>query len=380
MQTPDNRHQNWQRSRHANIFSLNGTYYARFEHLGKPIRKSLKTKNYNAAISALKDIQLHLRIDPQIARTTFGGIMESYLAWLAKQKSDDEIGQSTVDYKMELIDAIRTTFKDFNITCLDDLSAKGSIDKSNTMSLADWASIHRAKYSATRTNGAMTVMRELLRLAVDKKCMSQEVADAALRGLKFKPVKYSKKRLELKLPKEDQLVALRNEVYLRCASQGSCGGWLFDFLLFSGARIDSANHVHWSDIDWAENKLTFRKAKYQQYDIPLFPQLRELLERIKRERPGKPDSLVLPVKSLHTALTNACKKMGLQHLSHHDLRHIFATKSIKSGVDIPTVAGWLGHSDGGRTCMMVYGHACTDHSKQMASKMQFIPTITEKPV
>ena len=89
---------------------------------------------------------------------------------------------------------------------------------------------------------------------------------------------------------------------------------------------------------------------------------------------------MLPVKSLHTALTSACKHLGLQHLSHHDLRHIFATKSIKAGVDIPTVAGWLGHSDGGRTCMMVYGHACTDHSKLMAAKMQFIPTTTEKAV
>jgi len=36
-------------------------------------------------------------------------------------------------------------------------------------------------------------------------------------------------------------------------------------------------------------------------------------------------------------------------------RHIFATTCIESGVDIPTVAGWLGHNDGGLLAMRTYG-------------------------
>jgi len=33
------------------------------------------------------------------------------------------------------------------------------------------------------------------------------------------------------------------------------------------------------------------------------------------------------------------------------LRHLFATRCIESGVDIPTVSRWLGHKDGGALAM-----------------------------
>jgi integrase len=37
------------------------------------------------------------------------------------------------------------------------------------------------------------------------------------------------------------------------------------------------------------------------------------------------------------------------------LRHLFATRCIETGVDIPTVSRWLGHKDGGGLAMKVYG-------------------------
>jgi len=39
----------------------------------------------------------------------------------------------------------------------------------------------------------------------------------------------------------------------------------------------------------------------------------------------------------------------------HGFRHLFATRCIESGVDIPTVSRWLGHQDGGALCMKTYG-------------------------
>jgi integrase len=56
------------------------------------------------------------------------------------------------------------------------------------------------------------------------------------------------------------------------------------------------------------------------------------------------------------ALTRACKTVGIKRITHHDLRHLFATLCIESGVDIPTVSKWLGHQDGGALAMKVYGH------------------------
>ena len=58
-------------------------------------------------------------------------------------------------------------------------------------------------------------------------------------------------------------------------------------------------------------------------------------------------------------------------LTHHDLRHLFATRCIESGVDIPTVSRWLGHKDGGALAMKVYGHLRDQHSVAMAQKVTF---------
>jgi integrase len=70
-------------------------------------------------------------------------------------------------------------------------------------------------------------------------------------------------------------------------------------------------------------------------------------------------------------MTRACKEVGMTRITHHDLRHLFATRCIETGVDIPTVSKWLGHKDGGALAMRVYGHLRQDHSLAMAKKVHF---------
>jgi len=71
------------------------------------------------------------------------------------------------------------------------------------------------------------------------------------------------------------------------------------------------------------------------------------------------------------ALESACKKVGAKRLTHHDLRHLFATRCIEAGVDIPTVSRWLGHKDGGALAMKTYGHLRDEHSQAIAAKVTF---------
>lgn len=77
------------------------------------------------------------------------------------------------------------------------------------------------------------------------------------------------------------------------------------------------------------------------------------------------------IENPRKALTNACVRLGLPHVRVHDLRHFFATTCIEQGVDIPTVAKWLGHQDGGALAMRVYGHLRDEHSKEQASRLRF---------
>jgi len=71
------------------------------------------------------------------------------------------------------------------------------------------------------------------------------------------------------------------------------------------------------------------------------------------------------------SINPAAKLTGAKQITHHDLRHSFATRCIENGVDIPTVSRWLGHRDGGALCMKTYGHLRDEHSTNEAKKVAF---------
>lgn len=82
---------------------------------------------------------------------------------------------------------------------------------------------------------------------------------------------------------------------------------------------------------------------------------------------------VFQVRECQKAIDRAAKKVGAQRITHHDLRRLFATQCIESGVDIPTVSRWLGHRDGGALAMKTYGHLRREHSQAQALKVSFSP-------
>src|SRR5947208_15873567 len=98
---------------------------------------------------------------------------------------------------------------------------------------------------------------------------------------------------------------------------------------------------------------------------------------MKNERPGESlNAKVFRVGECQKALDRACKKVGADRITHHDLRRLFATRCIESGVDIPTVSRWLGHKDGGALAMKTYGHLRREHSMAQAQRVRFPPTVT----
>jgi integrase len=113
----------------------------------------------------------------------------------------------------------------------------------------------------------------------------------------------------------------------------------------------------------------------------MIPDMRQLIEEIRAANPEVPaDSPVVEFKDCRKALAHACDRVGIPRLTHHDLRHLFATRCIESGVDIPTVSRWLGHKDGGALAMRVYGHLRDQHSVEMAKRVTFSQPAAENVV
>ena len=106
----------------------------------------------------------------------------------------------------------------------------------------------------------------------------------------------------------------------------------------------------------------------------MIAEARGLFERMKAERAHEAkDAKVFLVRECQKAMDRATKLVGMERITHHDLRHLFATICIESGVDVPTVASWLGHKDGGALAMRTYKHLRDEHSIAAAKKVNFAP-------
>lgn len=152
------------------------------------------------------------------------------------------------------------------------------------------------------------------------------------------------------------------------------------FIAYSGMRLEEANASHFEDFkEGGLLRVRGTKSHSSERLVPVVPALASLMAQIRGRRAaaGLPtEGPILRVgKSIH-ALDRACKKVGVPKLRHHDLRHYFATVCIESGVDIPTVSRWLGHSDGGPLAMKTYGHLRDEHSLAAAQRVSFTPCKT----
>jgi integrase len=185
--------------------------------------------------------------------------------------------------------------------------------------------------------------------------------------------KRSVRRKRLDLPSPDQFQALVRTIWNIHARRSKDSADMVRFLAFSGARLREATALRWGDFDFTRNRLTIAGTKTESSDrsIPIFPPLTALIAEMRTRRGIESDNApILRVRECLGSLKSACRKLGIKALTHHDLRHLFATSCIESGVDIPTVSRWLGHSDGGNLAMKTYGHLRQEHSDSQAAKVR----------
>ena len=146
---------------------------------------------------------------------------------------------------------------------------------------------------------------------------------------------------------------------------------LVQFLAFGGFRITEAKYTTWADCDFArgepETGLRDRRSE-ESREMHMIPEMRQLLERMKSERPDElKTAAVMRVRECQRAMDRAAKVAGIARITHHDLRQLFATRRIESGMGILTVSRWLGHRDSGALAMKVYGHLRDQHSASMTT-------------
>ena len=181
-----------------------------------------------------------------------------------------------------------------------------------------------------------------------------------------------------------QLVAAVRESDARPDSQAKAkdGADFVELLAYSGCRLDEARSLRWRDVDFERDVFTVTGGEsgtknHEPRTVPLNDALRQVLARLHAERNPQPGDFIVKTKSARKCLDTATRRLGLPHLTHHALRHFWATTAIESGGDIPTVAKMLGHKDGGALLMKTYGHLRQEHAFAVAKRISF---GTEQPV
>ena len=109
--------------------------------------------------------------------------------------------------------------------------------------------------------------------------------------------------------------------------------------------------------------------------LPVSQQAVDLLVEEHKKHPGNPYMFPSPKTggmfdpdSFRHTHEKILKAIGAEHIRFHDLRHTFATLSLKNGVDVKTLSSTLGHYSAGFT-LSTYTHATPDMMREAADTM-----------
>lgn len=362
----------WQKTRKPNLLRhKSGRYYARAFAGGKEVWQSLKTSHYSVAEAKLaKFLEEHReRVSngngEVSAKMTFGEALKIHQQDLA---DDGTIKPTTRHYWNQIFVALLKSWTGLG---------EREIRRVTKTDCKDWSRAFRKVASPTRYNNTLAGLRHVFEVAKEAGIIYRNPAE------KLERVKLGPKQLTL--PSGDQFLQLVDAVeHAGAWCSRDCADFLRG-LAFSGCRKSEAGQITWRDVDFDAGEIVVRgdpetaTKNWTVRRVPLIPDARALLERMRSDRPGESlDTKVFRVSECQKALDRACKKVGIDRITHHDLRHLFATRCIESGVDIPTVSRWLGHKDGGALAMKTYGHLRREHSIAQAQRVTFAAVATKQ--
>jgi integrase len=384
----------WQASKLANLLRhRNGKYYARFTVAGKAkwvalhtdvfevakiqlARERVKIESTRAAHSAFAD-----------GRATMGQLHALHVEHV---KARADLSEGTRTRYRQFADYVVKTWPGFADLRPDEVTLE-AVEAWRNHALTVGTS-YRPKgakggcegtrgNSAGSFNKAVDALRLMLNMAVERGLIH-------FNPLLRRGVKAKNNPRKPKLPEATALRAIFAEIETGSESAAGWGAEIADFcrgLAFTGCRLRELGRLTWGDVDFSRGviRVAGTKTDAANREVPMIPDALALLEKVRARRVKTaeiavagvpfvdPAARVFAVSEAGKSLARACKKLGAIRLTHHDLRDAFATTAIEAGVDIPTVAAWLGHADGGALLMKTYAHHRRPHSIAQAARVSF---------
>jgi integrase len=326
-------------------YSSNGVYYARFKSGGKEIRCSLETTDRELAkreLAAKKRQQS--QIDRSQGKLTLAELCDRYLKTVQHQKP------KTVERKTFIVRRIKTDWPAGKLV---------QIGKVKPSDVDVWLS--RYRFGSASRNLHISCVKELFNLAVRDRLATASPAAHLRSAEREKPIHLT--------PTFEQFKAIIADV--RAQPFNADAQHSADFLEFLGlAGVGQAEGASLTvgDVDFAAGRIvTYRQKTTTGVAIPIFPQVRLLLERLCNGKSHH--ERVLEISDAKKALAGACRRLGYPSFSQRSFRRMFITRAIERGVDVKVISLWQCHADGGKLILDTYSHVNPAHSQRMAQLM-----------
>ncbi|MEO7168320.1 MAG: site-specific integrase, partial [Chthoniobacterales bacterium] len=291
---------------------------------------------------------------------TFGAAAQLYRQQL---NENGEIKRRTRDYYGEVLAALNKNWPALGAT---------EVRKITRTQCREWAARFARKSSPTRHNNTLAVLRHVFDLAIECGVIYSNPASA----LKRKSIR----RRALTLPSRAQFAAFIQTMETAGSRDSRNCADLAQGMAFTGCRVGEARQIEWRDLEFETGMIVVRgdpnegTKNSEVRRVPMIAEAGALFERMRENRPNESkDAKVFLVRECQKSMDRAAARVGMARITHHDLRHFFATVAIESGVDVPTVSRWLGHKDGGALAMKTYCHQRDEHSVSAAKKVSFAP-------
>jgi len=152
----------------------------------------------------------------------------------------------------------------------------------------------------------------------------------------------------------------------------------FDFALNTGLRQMELLTLTWGQVDLARRTITLTADKTKSKRTRHVPLNVAALAALKSQpRALSPEAPVFPVlartrqASLVQIVRRTVRRLGLEGVTWHTLRHTFASRLVQRGVGLLTVKDLLGHST--LTMVLRYAHLADENLRRA------VDTLTEDP-
>jgi integrase len=324
----------------------NGVYYGRFKVDGKEIRCSLETTDRKLAERTLaKKKEQQSQIDRSKSKMTLAELCDVYLKTVQHQKS------KTIERKVLIVGRIKDDWPS---------GSQIQVSKIKPTDISLW--LGRYKFGPVSRNLHLACIKDIFTMAVGDGIIANSPATNLKKVKLDKPI-----RRTPTLEQFQQIVqSIRAQKFNHDADESAD---FVEFIGLAGLGQAEASALVWDDIDWhREQIITFRHKTKAGFSIPLYPQVRALLERRHAQRqPGV--ERVFKIGNAKKAIAAACKRLKLPAFGHRSFRRMFITRAIERGIDVKVLAQWQGHKDGGRLILETYSHVNPLHSKRMAALM-----------